>query len=190
MTVSRTPHYEGFTPASARSSQAARGSSRKVDTKPELILRRALWRKGLRYRKNCRDLPGNPDIVFRGSRVVVFVDGDFWHGRDWPTLKAKLKRGHNAEYWLRKIERNTARDREKDRALRMAGWHVLRVWESEVYRDLNDVVRRVETTIRQQRSNLSPGGKKVGSTPARAAPEGAEVRFQRSGEAAGRGGRP
>ena len=154
MKVSPTPSYYGLTPASKRASQAARGSSQKAGTKPEMILRRALWRRGLRYRKNCAELTGRPDIVFRGSRVVVFVDGDFWHGRNWMTLKTKLKSGHNGDYWLRKIERNRARDREQGRALRAAGWIVLRVWESDVNRKLDEVVGLVETTV--QRRPTSP----------------------------------
>lgn len=145
----RAPRYHGLTPSSERASAAARGSSRKADTRPELLLRRALWRKGLRYRKNGGDLPGAPDIVFSGARVIVFVDGNFWHGKSWKTLKAKLKRGHNAEYWIRKIERNAARDREQDRELRAAGWIVFRVWESDIHADVGGVVRRVETALRQ-----------------------------------------
>ena len=152
MRLSRPPSYRGLTPASVQASLLARGSSRKTDTKPELMLRRALWRRGLRYRKNFRDLPGKPDIVFRGPRVALFVDGDFWHGKDWPTLKAKLEKGHNAAYWLRKIQRNAARDREQDRGLRAAGWLVVRVWESDVHRDVEDVVRRVETVVRRRRT--------------------------------------
>ena len=152
----RTPCYEGLTPSSARASAAARGCSQKAGTKPELLLRRALWKKGLRYRTNCTDLPGKPDIVFRRSRVVIFVDGDFWHGRTWPTLKAKLRRGHNADYWIRKIERNAARDRERNRTLRAAGWVVLRVWESDVYRDVGDVVSRVESELGRRRVPSSP----------------------------------
>ena len=147
-----SPSYGGLTPASLQASRAARGSSRKAGTKPELMLRRALWRRGLRYRKNCSDLPGKPDIVFRGPRVALFVDGDFWHGRDWPTLKAKLTKGHNAAYWLQKIERNAVRDHEHDRRLRAAGWLVVRVWESDVHRDVDGVVRWVETAVRRRRT--------------------------------------
>lgn len=149
--VARQPRYAGLAPASPNSSQAARGASKKVDTRPELILRRALWKRGHRYRKNCSNLPGTPDLVFRGSRVVVFVDGDFWHGRDWPTRKAKLERGHNSAYWVRKIESNIARDRDQDRQLHAAGWKVVRVWESEVYRDLEDVIGYVELVVASRR---------------------------------------
>lgn len=148
--MARAPRYHGFTPSSARASEAARGASRKADTKPELLLRRALWRKGFRYRKNRADLPGAPDIVFPGARVIVFVDGDFWHGRDWKTRKAKLRQGHNAEYWIAKIERNAVRDRKLTRKLRASEWTVLRVWESDISVNIDRVVRRVSLALRQR----------------------------------------
>jgi DNA mismatch endonuclease (patch repair protein) len=80
--------------------------------------------------------------------VIVFVDGDFWHGKNWKARKEKLARGHNANYWIRKIERNIARDRERSHELQTAGWFVLRVWESEVHNNLGEVVRRIELTLR------------------------------------------
>jgi DNA mismatch endonuclease (patch repair protein) len=147
--MASTPRYHTLKPSSARASAAARGSSRKADTKPELLLRRALWREGFRYRKNRTGLPGAPDIVFPGARLIVFVDGDFWHGKNWKTRKAKLAQGHNANYWIRKIERNVARDREQSRELRASGWLVLRVWESEVHSNVGEVVRRIESALRQ-----------------------------------------
>lgn len=148
--MARAPRYEGLTPRSARASAAARGSSRKANTKPELLLRRALWRNGFRYRTNRSDLPANPDIVFPGLRVVVFVDGDFWHGKNWFVRKAKLAQGHNADYWIRKIERNVQRDRERNRELSAAGWLVLRVWESQIHADVGRVVRRLELALRKR----------------------------------------
>jgi DNA mismatch endonuclease, patch repair protein len=144
------PRYHTLKPSSARASAAARGSSRKADTKPELLLRRTLWREGFRYRKIRVDLPGAPDIVFPGARVIVFVDGDFWHGKNWKMRKTKLAQGHNANYWVRKIERNIARDRERSCELQVAGWLVLRVWESEVHSKVGEVVRRIESALRQR----------------------------------------
>ena len=160
-----TPRYHTLKPSSARASAAARGSSRKADTKPELLLRRALWRGGFRYRKNRADLPGAPDIVFPGTRVIVFVDGDFWHGKNWKTRKAKLAQGHNANYWIRKIERNVARDQERTCELRAAGWMVLRVWESDIRANVGGVVRRVESLLGQRalaRSRHAPAGHRYG----------------------------
>jgi len=141
--------YIGRKPASERASQAAKGSSKKTDTKPELLLRRALWSAGLRYRKTPPALPGKPDVVFPGAKLAVFCDGDFWHGRNWEARQEKLSRGHNAEYWLAKIGRNMQRDAEVTAALREAGWTVLRVWESDVKRDVDAVVVAVRAALAQ-----------------------------------------
>ena len=143
------PRYDGFTPASANASAAARGSSRKTDTKPEVVLRQALWRAGLRYRKNVAELPGKPDIVFKGARTVVFCDGDFWHGKDWSKRRNKLLHGANPGYWVAKIERNMGRDREITERLKKDGWSVLRLWESEVQRELDRVVASVIYAVRR-----------------------------------------
>jgi DNA mismatch endonuclease, patch repair protein len=145
--MGRAPRYHGLVPSSPRASVAARGSSRKADTKPELLLRVALRKEGLRYRKNRRDLPGIPDIVFASARLVVFVDGDFWHGKDWKKRKMKLSGGHNANYWVRKIEMNISRDREQNQKLCHEGWTVLRVWESEIRSNLDGIVSQVKAAL-------------------------------------------
>lgn len=132
----------------ARASSAARGASKKSDTKPELALRSAIWRRGHRFRTNRRDLPGCPDIVFAGARIVVFVDGDFWHGKDWPARRTKLLRGHNSQYWIVKIEMNIARDAKRSRELKLSGWKVMRVWGSEIASDLTGVIERIERAMR------------------------------------------
>ena len=106
----KSASFEGLNSASERASSAARGASKKADTKLELVLRRALWRKGLRYRKNVAGLPGKPDIVFHRAKVVLFCDGDFWHGKDWCSRRAKILKGNNPEYWTKKIEANIRRD--------------------------------------------------------------------------------
>lgn len=125
------PSFRGLKPASWTASEALAGNKR-ADTSCEIELRRALWRRGLRFLKNVATLPGNPDIVFPRQRVVVFCDGDFWHGKDWGTRKRKLKRGHNAAYWVAKIQNNIRRDRRNERLLRTQGWRVVRLWESDV----------------------------------------------------------
>ena len=89
-----TPRYVGLRPASAKASRIASASSRKRDTECEMALRRALWQRGLRYRLAVRDLPGRPDIVFARERVLVFCDGDFWHGRNLAARVRKLALGH------------------------------------------------------------------------------------------------
>lgn len=105
---------------------------RKTDTKCEQILRSELWRLGLRFRKNFKDLPGKPDVVFVRARVAVFCDGDFWHGRHWQARRAKLAAGRNSEYWIAKIEANMLRDGEQEALLFHMGWLVFRLWESDI----------------------------------------------------------
>ena len=98
------------------------------------MLRKALWARGLRYRINVR-LPGKPDLVFPGSQVAVFVDGDFWHGRSWEQRKAKLAEGSNPTYWTAKIGYNIEHDRDVTATLRQNGWTVLRFWETDIRTD-------------------------------------------------------
>ena len=88
--------------------------------KAEILLAKALWHQGYRYRKNDKRLPGSPDIAILKYHIAVFVDGEFWHGKDWETRKMRLKR--NREYWIEKIEENMARDLRDDQLLMQAGW--------------------------------------------------------------------
>jgi DNA mismatch endonuclease (patch repair protein) len=142
--------YRGLVPASTRASAAARGSSRKTDTSAELPLRRLLWHGGYRYRKNVPHLPGKPDIVFVRQRIAVFCDGDFWHGKDWPQRRIRLSAGHNADYWIAKIERNMERDKEHTLALKQDGWRVMRFWESEIRSDLESVADIIVKAIHRK----------------------------------------
>jgi len=132
----KTPSYRGYTPASSQASAAARGSSRKVDTSCEQALRRALWKAGCRYLTNVAGLPGTPDIVFPKVRVVIFCDGDFWHGKDWESRQERLQKGNNPQYWTTKIQANIDRDHRNTANLVDQGWIVLRFWESSIKRDL------------------------------------------------------
>jgi DNA mismatch endonuclease (patch repair protein) len=142
----KVPRFSSFKPTSATASRIKQ-QNRSRDTKAEVLLRKELWRRGLRYRLHVPDLPGKPDIVFRRARVVVFCDGDFWHGRDWRVRLEKLARGANAPYWTAKIAANVARDRRNTRLLRAAGWTVLRLWETDILRDLGRAARRVEEAV-------------------------------------------
>ncbi len=113
------------------------------DTKPELILRKALWEKGIRYRKNYKLLPGKPDIVFIKEKIAVFCDGDFWHGHNWSlrgmsSLEEELSR--YSDYWKNKILTNIERDRRTDDKLKDLGWKVIRLWESEIRKDVDGCV--------------------------------------------------
>jgi DNA mismatch endonuclease (patch repair protein) len=113
------------------------------NTQPELLLRRALWRLGARYRLHFATLPGRPDLVFPSAKLAVFCDGDFWHGRGWQARRRRLARGANAAYWIPKILANRARDRRVSRQLTALGWRVARVWESEILRDPHVVALRL-----------------------------------------------
>jgi len=115
------------------------------DTQPEILLRKALWAAGLRYRLNVAKLPGKPDIVFRKHKVAVFVDGDFWHGYKWEEKKPRIK--SNADYWIKKIERNMQRDNENNAALQGLGYTVLRFWEHQVKKDLQSCLSLVRSFI-------------------------------------------
>lgn len=116
-----TPSFTGLHASSENASRAARGASVRANTRCELTLRRELWRRGLRYRLNTPGLPGRPDIVFPKHRLVIFCDGDFWHGRNLEDRLAKLARGHDATYWVAKVRRNVARDLQNTSALEAAG---------------------------------------------------------------------
>jgi DNA mismatch endonuclease, patch repair protein len=112
------------------------------------VLGSALWHRGLRYRLNRRDLPGTPDLVFASCRVAVFVDGDFWHGRDWETRRERLVSGNNGAYWVAKIAYNRERDERNNARLANLGWRVVRIWESDVLRDPETAADRVARMIR------------------------------------------
>ena len=118
---------------------------RSQDTGIELAVRRAVHARGLRFRKNVRGLPGTPDIVFAGPKVVVFVDGDFWHGWRFPAWRDKL-----TPYWKNKIERTRRRDQRNFAQLRRRGWLVLRIWEHDVLGDIEEVAERIERTVRSR----------------------------------------
>lgn len=150
--VRTTPSYKGLTPASSAASRVHSRSSIKANTRCELLLRSALWRRGLRYRLNAYGLPGRPDVVFRKERIVVFVDGDFWHGRDWSIRRQKLEAGTNPKYWVQKIESNIARDRRIDDQLRTLGWTVIRLWESDISADIARHSDRIEKLVRKRRA--------------------------------------
>jgi len=111
------------------------------NTKPELILRRALWHLGYRYRLNVKGLPGSPDVAIKKYRLAIFIDGEFWHGYQWEQRKQKIK--SNREFWLPKIERNMQRDRRNTQKLEAAGWTVLRFWAREVETDLEFCMERI-----------------------------------------------
>ena len=117
------------------------------DTSIELRLRKALWERGYRYRKNLAALPGKPDIVLPKYKIAIFCDSEFFHGKDWDSLKAQLQRGNNADYWIKKIERNMERDREHDQKLSFLGWTVIHFWGKEIMKDTEECIRVIEEAM-------------------------------------------
>lgn len=120
---------------------------RSKDTGIELALRKALWDRGYRYRKNYRGLPGTPDIVLTKYRIAIFCDSEFWHGKDWDVLKPRLLKGKNPDFWIKKIERNRERDVENDKKLLFMDWTVIRFWGEEILKDTARCIRVIEETI-------------------------------------------
>ncbi|MBW9250305.1 MAG: DNA mismatch endonuclease Vsr [Acidithiobacillus ferriphilus] len=121
---------------------------RSVDTKPEMLVRRALWRAGLRYRLHDRNLPGKPDIVFKAKRVAIFVHGCFWHGHEGcPRHRIPKTR---VDWWTAKITRNKERDEAAMKALEAMGWRVIVLWECELSEPgkLEDVARAIKNVPR------------------------------------------
>jgi DNA mismatch endonuclease (patch repair protein) len=127
-------------------------------TRPELLLRHELHRRGLRYRLTSK-LVGKPDLVFAAARVACFVDGDRWHGNGWRTRGLQSFdqefQHANAEFWRKKIECNVKRDREVDQLLTESGWCVVRVWASDIYRDIREAADRVESIVRQRSGSVA-----------------------------------
>lgn len=117
------------------------------DTKIEIILRKALWHKGYRYRKNYKKLPGTPDIVLTKYKIAIFCDGEFFHGKDWESLKEHLRNSQNSDFWIKKISRNIERDREIDRTLLFMGWTVIRFWGKDIKKNTDKCLKVIEEVI-------------------------------------------
>ena len=121
------------------------------DTTIELALRKALWSKGIRYRKNCKTLIGKPDIAITKYKIAVFCDSEYWHGYDWEIRNQKIK--SNREYWIPKIERNMARDQKVNAALEQEGWTVIRFWERQIRKELESCVDEVLSAIEKKQAD-------------------------------------
>lgn len=121
---------------------------RNKDSGIEMRLRRALWHRGYRYRKNWNALPGKPDIVLTKYRIAIFVDSEFFHGKDWDAvLQNRIRKGSNPEYWEKKITRNMERDREVTATLNGLGWKVLRFWGRDIIKNLDDCIIAVDEAV-------------------------------------------
>ena len=121
--------------AMSRSENMSRIKS--ANTSIELMLRKELWKRGLRYRINDKSIFGKPDIVFKSKKIAIFCDSEFWHGKDYLDGKYIVKT--NTDYWLPKLERNIRRDKEVNNKLAQDGWQVLRFWSKEIKNNLQGV---------------------------------------------------
>lgn len=129
---------------------------RSKDTLIERTFRKALWAKGLRYRKNYSSVYGKPDIAFPSVKVAVFCDSNFWHGRNWEQRKFDIK--SNTEFWLNKIQRNIDRDAKVNQVLEEQGWIVVRFWEDEIFDHLQECTQKVFRTVNERRSKSTHRG--------------------------------
>ncbi len=122
------------------------------DTSIEHMLRKALWKEEIRYRKNMTSIIGKPDIAITKYKIAIFCDSDFWHGYNWENSRHKIK--SNLDYWIPKIERNMRRDEEVNELLKNAGWTLIRFWEHDIRKSLKACVEEVLSVIEKQRSKL------------------------------------
>jgi len=118
---------------------------RSTNTKDEVRLAKALWHLGYRYRKNNKKVFGTPDLTFKKLKIALFVDSEFFHGKDWETQKNRFK--SNQEFWQNKIERNMQRDIEVNTYLMEQGWTVIRFWSSEIKNNLEDCIGKIQAEI-------------------------------------------
>ena len=123
------------------------------NTKPEILLRKELWKRGLRYRLHGKNIIGKPDIYIKGKKIAIFVDSDFWHGRLYKEGRSVPKT--NKDYWIHKLERNIHRDTEVNRRLLKEGWTVIRCWESSLKKDIDDCVTKIYEVIEKHDNNLT-----------------------------------
>ncbi len=115
------------------------------DSKIEIMLRKALWDKGYRYRKNYSAVEGKPDIVLSKYKIAIFCDSEFWHGYNWEIRKNDIK--SNQEFWIKKIEGNIKRDANVNKILKQQGWKVIRFWGKEIQKNLEICINRIEKEI-------------------------------------------
>ena len=118
------------------------------DTKIEVLLRKAIWAKGIHYQKNVKDVFGKPDICFKGKKIAGFCDSEFWHGYNWEEKKNEIK--SHRDFWIPKIERNIERDKEVNAALEADGWIVLRFWGSEIKKNVDACVDLIVTMLKER----------------------------------------
>lgn len=131
-----------------RNMQAVKSCGSKI----EMRLGRALWSRGLRYRKNNKKVFGKPDFTFKKYKVAIFCDGEFWHGKDWEIRKHDI--GTNVSFWHKKIERSIERDKEVNCQLKKEGWTVFRFWGKEIEKELDLCVEKVVVAVNRQKETF------------------------------------
>jgi DNA mismatch endonuclease (patch repair protein) len=119
---------------------------RSKETKDEVLLTKTLWRRGLRYRKNDKTVFGRPDLTFKRYKLAIFVDSEYFHGKDWDTEKYRIKT--NRDFWWTKIESNIKRDKQVNEELVREGWIILRFWSKEVRKNLVSCVEKIEENLK------------------------------------------
>ena len=117
------------------------------DTHIELLLRKALWHKGIRYRKNYNKIPGHPDIALTKYKIAIFCDGEFFHGKNWEVLKPRLEKSNNSKFWIDKISRNIERDEKINKQLMFQGWTVIRFWGRDIIHSTDECIQVIEEAI-------------------------------------------
>ena len=127
---------------------------RSKNTKIERILRKALWERGIRYRKNYSKLPGMPDIVLTKYKIAIFCDSEFFHGKNWEAQKIRLAKGNNGEFWINKISKNIIHDEEINKKLWLMGWTVIRFWGEEIKKNTDECIKTIEEAIFEKQLDL------------------------------------
>jgi DNA mismatch endonuclease (patch repair protein) len=122
------------------------------NTKSEMLLAKALWHRGYRYRKHDKSIFGTPDLTFKKLKIAIFIDSEFFHGKDFETKKKPV---NNAEFWEKKIKRNIERDQQVNEYLTTHGWTVLRFWSEDIKKNLHKVTRSIENTIEEKRNLIN-----------------------------------
>ncbi|RZJ90059.1 MAG: very short patch repair endonuclease [Chryseobacterium sp.] len=153
--VIKVPRFEqagGFYTTADRSKRMANIKGK--NTKAEVLLRKALWANGIRFRIHVKNMPGKPDIVINKYRLAIFVDGSFWHGFQWQIKKTKLKT--NAQFWIPKIERNMQRDKINQKKLEEAGYIIMRFWDHDIQNDLKKCLNQILLYIESAKDKPIP----------------------------------
>ncbi|WP_303318900.1 very short patch repair endonuclease [Flavivirga abyssicola] len=149
--VPRFDEASGFYTTKKRSKMMSK--IRGKNTKPEMRFRKALWKKGVRYRVDSKQLPGRPDVSIKKYKLAIFIDGEYWHGYNWYERKKKLKT--NRDFWIPKIERNIQRDKEVNQQLENMGYTIFRFWANEIKTNLKTCINDVMVYLDIERFKIS-----------------------------------